>query len=199
MHPGLSAKCNVVWKSQRNYSATSETKPVSSRITRAFQTTLTALTEPGTLSQLITHYLSLSIHTSIALCPECCAIYTPTEWHMCYTLCRGSTYAVAVYLTPSNVYGFLQPSAIFILYTIATYWMLHSPHICFALRCCHLLQYGLHCGSSTCCCICFAIIILYMSEMYCLIFTLFCKLPSVPQILRWSIVRLRCLIRNINI
>jgi hypothetical protein len=101
MHPGLSAKCNVVWKSQRNYSATSETKPVSSRITRAFQTTLTALTEPGTLSQLITHYLSLSIYTSIALCPECCAIYTPTEWHMCYTLCRGSSYAGAVYPMPS--------------------------------------------------------------------------------------------------
>jgi len=74
--------------------------------------------------------------------------------------------------------------------------MLHSPHICFALRCHHLSQYSLHCGYSTCYCICFANIILYMSEMYCPIFRLCSILPSVLQNLRSSIVRLRCLIRH---
>jgi hypothetical protein len=49
-----------------------------------------------------------SIQTSILLCPECGDVYTPSEWQVCYTLQRGSGYALASDRTPGEVYTFLQ-------------------------------------------------------------------------------------------
>jgi len=70
----------------------------------------------------------------------------------------------------------------------------HMPHShsCLALRFCHLLQYSLHFGYIACRCICFPIIVLYMSEIYCPIFTLSSTIPSVLHILGWSIIGLQC-------
>jgi len=77
----------------------------------------------------------------------------------------------------------------------------HIPHshLCLALRFCHLLQYSLRFGYVPCRCICFAIIVFYMSEMYCRIFTLSSTMPSVLHILRWSIIGLQCLFLLIRI
>jgi hypothetical protein len=71
----------------------------------------------------------------------------------------------------------------------------YMPHsdLCLALRFCHLLQYRLRFGYIACRCICFAIIIFYMSEIYCPIFTLSSTMPSVLHILGWGIVGLWCL------
>ena len=56
-------------------------------------------------------------------------VYTPLERHLCCTLRRGSSYAVAVYPTPNTVYAFLWPSTTFYLSVIAIHLMPHSPHI----------------------------------------------------------------------
>jgi len=59
-------------------------------------------------------------HESVTLRPECGDLYAPSEWHMCYTLCRGSSYAVAVYPTLSaepfmgQVPHFASPLLLFI-------------------------------------------------------------------------------------
>jgi len=42
-------------------------------------------------------------------------VYALSERHVFYTLCRGCSFAEAVYTMPGNVYAFLQPSAIFYL------------------------------------------------------------------------------------
>jgi len=120
---------------------------------------------------------------------------------MCYTLCRGCSYAVAVYTTPGDVYAFLRPIATFDLsaIAIAIYRMLHSPHICKALRFCHILQYSLRFRYIACDCICFAIIVFYRSEIYSLIFTLSRTMPLVLHILRWSIIGLQCIFLLIHI
>jgi len=70
--------------------------------------------------------------------------------------------------------------------------MQHSPHLCLALRFCHILQYSLRFGYLACCCICFAIIIFYWSEIYSLIYTLSRAMPSVLHVLHWSIIGLWC-------
>jgi len=70
------------------------------------------------------------------------------------------------------------------LSAIAIYRMPHSPHICSALRFCHILQYGLGFRYLACRCISFAIIVFYRSEIYRLIFTLSSTMPSVLHILR---------------
>jgi len=77
----------------------------------------------------------------------------------------------------------------------------HLPHshLCLALRCCHLLQYSLRFGYIASRCICFAIIVFYMSEIYCPIFTLSSTMPSVLHILRWSIIGLQCFFLRIRI
>jgi len=77
------------------------------------------------------------ILTPCTLCPECGGIYVPSEWHVCYTLCRGSSYAEAIYTMPGDIYVFLRPSATFYLSAIAIYRMPHSRHICLILRCWH--------------------------------------------------------------
>jgi len=41
----------------------------------------------------------------------CCDVYASSEWHVCYTLRRGCSYAEALYRTPGDVYAFLRPSA----------------------------------------------------------------------------------------
>ena len=123
----------------------------------------------------------------------------PSERHVCYTLRQGSSYAAADYATPGDVYAFLRPNATFHLAAIAIYRMLLSPHICFGLRCCHLLQYSLCFGYFACCCICFSIIIFYMSEIYCPIFILSSTMPSVLHIMHWSIIGLRCFVFIIHI
>jgi len=118
---------------------------------------------------------------------------------MCYTLRRGCTTAVAVCTTPGNVYGFLRPIATFYLSTIAIYYMPHSPQMCLALRCCPLLQYSHRIRYIACHCICFAIIVIYMSEIYCPILTLSSTMPSVLNILCGSIIGLQCFFLLIRI
>ena len=71
-------------------------------------------------------------------------------------------------------------------------YMLHL-HLCLALRFYHILQYSFRFGYIACCCICFAVIIYYMSEIYWPSFTLGSTMPSVLHILYWSIIGLqRC-------
>jgi hypothetical protein len=48
---------------------------------------------------------------SFTLRPECGDVYAPSERHLCYTLRRGCSYAVAIYTTPGDVYAFLRPIA----------------------------------------------------------------------------------------
>jgi len=131
--------------------------------------------------------------------PECGDIYPPSEWHVCYTLHRGSSYSLNIHTMPGDVYAFLWPSATFFLSTIAIYQTPHSIHISLALRWCHLLQYTLRFGYIACRCICFNIIIFYRSEIYCPIFTLSSTMPSVLHILGWSSIGLRCFIHLIPI
>jgi len=65
--------------------------------------------------------------TSSTLRPECGDVYAPSERLVCYTLHRGSSYAVAVYPMPSAVYAILRPSATLYLSAIAIYRMPHWP------------------------------------------------------------------------
>jgi len=116
----------------------SATTLVSVWNTWVFRMALTALKEPRTLWQRITLFPSpwrrLASHTYLLyFAPG----YTPSERHMCYTLPRDCSYAVAVYTTPDDVYAFFQPRATFYLSTIAIYRMPHSLHVCLALRSCH--------------------------------------------------------------
>jgi len=48
---------------------------------------------------------------SFTLCSECGDVYVPLERHVCYTVRRGCSYAVAVYTTPGDLYAFLRPIA----------------------------------------------------------------------------------------
>ena len=118
--------------------ATSATTPVSVWNTRVFRTALTALTEPRTLWQRIRRDGSRCIpplrrlldrasyscnasrcillsplrrQASFTLRPECGDIYAPSERHVCYTLRKGCSYAVAVYTTPGDVNAYLRPRA----------------------------------------------------------------------------------------
>jgi len=118
---------------------------------------------------------------------------------MCYTVCRGCSYAAAVYTTLGNVYTLFRISATLYLSISAIYQMLHSPHICLALRCCHILQYSLRFRCIACCCICFAIIVFYRSEIHCPIFTVCSTTPLVLHMLRWFIIGLQCLLLLIPI
>ena len=81
---------------------------------------------------------SRCIHTSFTLHAECGDVYVPSESHVCYTLRRGCSYAVAVYKTPGGVYTFLQPWATLYISANALYRIPHSPDICLALRSYHL-------------------------------------------------------------
>ena len=77
--------------------------------------------------------------------------------------------------------------------------MPHPLHICWPFRCCHLLQCSLRFGCIIYHCICFAIIVFYWSEMYCLIFPLSSTMPSVLHMLHWCIITLQCFILLIRI
>jgi len=121
-----------------NEAGTSATTLVSVWNTRVFRTALTALAEPRTLwrrirrdgscgipplRHLLYHAsyscnashcilrLPLRRQASFTLRPECGGVYPPSERHVCYTLRRGCSYAVAVYTTPGDVYAFLRPIA----------------------------------------------------------------------------------------
>jgi hypothetical protein len=107
----------------------------------------------------------------------------PSERHVCYTLRRGCSYTVAIHTTPRNVYASLQPTATFYLSAISIYRMPHLPHLCSVFRFCHILKYSLRFGYLACCCICFAIIVFYKSEIYSLILTLCSTMTSVLHIL----------------
>jgi len=137
--------------------------------------------------------------TFCTLCPGCGDVYTPSEWHVWYTVRSGSSNDVAVYTMPGDVYAFLRPSDTLYLSSIAIYWMPYSPHICLDLRCCHLLQFSLGFGYIACHCICFAIIIFYRSEIYCPIFTRSSNMPSILPIVRRSMVVLHWLFLHIHI
>jgi len=53
----------------------------------------------------------LRCQASFTLRPECGDVYAPSERHVCYTLRRGCSDAVAVYTTPGNVNAYLRPIA----------------------------------------------------------------------------------------
>ena len=108
--------------------------------------------------------------------------YAPSEQHLCYTLRRGRSRTVAIYTMPGDVHVFLRLRATFYLSAIAIYRMPHLPHLCLTLRFCHMLQYSIRFRYIACRCICFAIIIFYMSEIYSPLFTLFSPIPSVLHI-----------------
>jgi len=135
---------------------------------------------------------SIRIHTAYTKRPECGHLCAPSEQHLCYTLCQACSNAAAIYTPPDDVYAFLWLSATFYLSATTIYQMQHSPHICLACRCCHLLQYRLRFRYIACRCICFAIIVFYSSEIYCPIFTLSTTMRSVLHILRQSMNGLRC-------
>jgi len=148
-----------------------------------------ALTEPRTLWRRITRSPSprqrVALHTYLLYFV---VRYTHHQNNMCVTLSAGAavmlmqfTQWLAMFMPFSGrVPHFTSPH-------IAIYRMPHSPHICWVLRCCHLLQYSLRFGYMACCCICFAIIVFYRFEIYCPIFTVSSTMPSVLHILRWSI------------
>ena len=171
----------------------SPTTRVSVSNTHMFRMAPTALKGPHTLWQIISGLPSCCIHSSFTLRLECREIYAPSERHVCYPLHRGCSYAAAVYTTPGDVYALLRPSATLYLSSIITYRMLHSLHICLALRCGHLLQSSHPFGYITCHCIFFSIIVSYTTEIYCAILTLSTTMISVLHILRWWIISLRCL------
>ena len=124
--------------------------------------------------------------------PKCGDVYAPSEWHVCCTVRRGSSYAVAVYTMPGDVYAILRLSATFCVSAIAIYRMPPFPHICLAWSYRNLWQNSVHFGYIACRCICFAIIVFYRSEIYCSILTLSSTMPSVLHILCWSIISLQC-------
>ena len=45
--------------------------------------------------------------------PICGDVYASSERHVCYILCRGCSFAEALYPTPGDVYALLRPSATF--------------------------------------------------------------------------------------
>jgi len=126
-------------------------------------------------------------------------LYAPSERHVCYTLLRGCGYAVDIYRTLGVVYAFLRPVATVYLSGIAIYRIPHLPHICLGLRFCQILQYSLRFGYIACCCICFAIIVFYRSEIYSLIFTLSSNRKLFLYIVCWSIIGSRFLFLLIRI
>jgi len=134
---------------------------------------------------------SRCIHTFLTLHPDCGEVYPPSDRHICYTIHRGSSHAVAIYTMPGNVYAFLWPSTTFYLPTNAVYLMPHSLYKCLAARCCDLIQYSLRIEYIACRCICFTIIIFYKSEICYPIFTHSNTIPSVLHILHWSIIGLQ--------
>jgi hypothetical protein len=85
-------------------------------------------------------------------------------------------------MTPGDVDAFLRPSATFFLSAIAISQMLHSPHMCLAVRLCHLLEYSIRFGYITCHWICFPIIVFYRSGIYSPLFTLSSTMPSILHI-----------------
>jgi len=125
------------------------------------------------------------IHTSFTFCLECCVIYAPSEWHVCYTYLRGCSYDAAIYTTPGDVYALLWLSARVYLTVIAIYRKLHSPHICLDLRRYHSLQYSLHIRYVAWCCISVAIIAFFRSLIYCLICPLSSTMTSILHNLGW--------------
>jgi len=100
------------------------------------------------------------IVTSWALCLDCGDIYAPSEGHMCYTLGRGSSCAVAIYPITSDVCAFLWLHTTFYFFDIAIYLMLHSPNIYLAFRYCNLFRYSFHFRYNACHCISFNIILI---------------------------------------
>jgi len=106
----------------------SATTLVSVRDTQEFQTALTALKEPHTHWRRIA-WVSLHMYL-LYFAPEWVDIYEPPERQVCYTLCRGCSYAVAVCTTPCNDFAFLQPSGTCYLSLVVIYQVPHSPHIC---------------------------------------------------------------------
>ena len=118
---------------------------------------------------------------SFTFCQECGNVYAPSERHGGYTLRRGSSYAAAIYPTPSAVYAVPWPIATFFLSAIVIFPNAALFYICLTLRSCDLLQYSLRFGFIACHCICFAIIVFYRSEIFCPIFTLSSTMPSVSS------------------
>lgn len=110
--------------------------------------------------------------------------YAPSERHVCYSLCIGCCYIFTGYTKCGNIYNFFLRCDQLYLSAVAIYWMVHLPHICLALRYCHILQYSLRFGYISFHCSCFAIVVFYRSEVSCRIFTLSSTIPAVLHIPR---------------
>jgi len=114
-------------------------------------------------------------------------IYAPSERNVCFTLRRGCSYAVAIYTTPGDVQALLRAIASYRTFTCGWFSVFVTYYN--SLRLSYL----------ACWCICYAINVFYMSEIYCPIFTLLSSMPSVLHILRWSIIGLQCFFLRIHI
>jgi len=126
--------------------------------------------------------LMLRRHAFFTLRPECGDVYAPWEWHICYTLGRGRK------LCSSRLHNAWR-----CLCLSSAYGHMPHFHFCLALRFCHLLQYSFRFRYIAGGCICFAIIVFYMSEICCAIFPFSSSMHSVLHILSWSIIGLRWL------
>ena len=65
-------------------------------------------------------------------------VYGPAERHVCYTLRRGCSCAIAVQKMSGDDYALLRLIATFYLAPIDIYRIPHSPYICLALTFCHI-------------------------------------------------------------
>ena len=167
-----------------------------------FRTALTALTEPCTLWQRIRRHLSpkrrVVLYTSFAMdiipcllflrrvavyvtlaAPASRFIYFPSGmwWHICTIRTTGMLHSSSgLQLCSSRLHNAYR-----CVFLSSADSHITLSHLCLALTFCHLLQYSLRFGYIACRCICFPIIVLYMSDIYCPIFTLSSTMPSVDQ------------------
>jgi len=159
--------------------SSSATTLVSVRNTREFQMALTALTEPCTCWRRITCFPS------------------PRRWVMLDThflyFVSGMWWCIRTVRTTRVLhssqglqlcYSPLHNTWPCLCLSSADSHIPHSPLICLALRFCHLLQYSLRFGYIPCHCICSAIIVFYMSEIYYPHFALCGILSSIRVVTR---------------
>jgi hypothetical protein len=180
-------KCETTFEQMLNAIRASATTWVSSRDTWVFRSTLAVLMEPHTLGQRITRIPSPrrpgELH-SYLLC------FAPELWLRIHNIRMTRVLHSSQWLQWCCCH--LHQAWRCLCLSLADSHMAHSPHISFASRFCHLLQYSLHLGYIACLCICFTFIVFDTSEIYCPIFTPSSTMPSLLHILRWSIIGLRC-------
>jgi hypothetical protein len=145
---------------------------------------LIALTEPVPDDEEL-HYSHCADNASHCILTSITSrlVYAPSERPMCYTLRKGYSYAVAVNLSPVDVYAFLHPRDTFYLSAIPINAMPHMSITCFSSIIVHIVRYILRFIFIACQCICCASIVFYRSAIYCPIFSLSSTMPSHLHIL----------------